>query len=501
MATVKILQNTTGVIGLNNGEVPFLKDTVVLNTQIISYDFNEEATPLAPGDTAGSTAQFTVTAIRQSRTDLALDQLVKFDMDDGESLMGIIRDIAFDIPTDTVIFTLDGLWNLFNVDVDIPPVLNVNFRTAVRAWAAAINLDPLLVTVDSRIANKLVNWPGSKKANLWEFIKQVCTAYGYEAYSTGVGIGFRLPGEIELFLTEPDSAKKSISRSQRARKVTLKAHHAALVWNIEAYKADQVFEVDAGETLETTVTIEGSLLSVTNPFARPYMFFTSGAGQYVVTGSDGYIVDPQVWRDNGGNVTAEIGEEYNEIKIKIVGAAIPSRSPFRLSEGEDRPALWIAGTGLVYHPEDITLLTGDTKASAIGVPPEVDNVFLNEVQQTWDRGIHTAQYYGNAEVTLTFQGVPHIRLVRTIAGQNSEELTTKFGFFAGAVARYEDAMYRVTSVNYSPDTMEVTLVEYTTIADRNKIWAGKTFGEMAAALGPDVTFGQLGLRPLTAGGL
>lgn len=503
MATVRFLKMSSGgQISTTAGENLFLKDVVVLNTQAGDYGFSEEATPLAPGDSSGATSQFTVRAMVQPRTDLALDQLLEIQLDNGEKFLGIVRSIRFGIASDIVTFTLDALLNLFNVNVDLHPIYNVPFSTAVIMWAQAVRIDSALIYVDPRIATQLVTWPGSTSINLWDVIKQMCAAYGYEAYSTGSKIGFRLPGEIELFLWEPNTTEYSIERLQREDKVTLKVYNSTPINGQVAYIADQVFEVEAGAVTETSVTVEGSLTSVLNPAVVSQINFNATIGQYVVTGSDGYIIDPVLWQDYGGKIEAAIGENYNEIKLTMTGAALPSRSPFRISEGvDDRPALRIAGTGLLHKPEDLTLLTGDEKASAVSVPPVVDNMFITGETQAWDRGIHTAQYFGNPEMTLVFQGTPNIRLVRRIPGQPEEELTSWFGHFAGAIARYRDAMYRVTAVSYSPDGMEVTMVEYTTIDDFNEVWADKTFGDFEDAIGPNLEFAQHGIRPLTAGGV
>lgn len=481
----------------DNTENTYLRDRVVLDKQIVTYSFGEEATPLAPGDSAGATSIFDVEAIMLDRTDLSYDQMLELTLDDGSKFLGIIRVIDIDRKTNRVKFSMDGLANRFNTNVDLPPQLSRRFDISIRAWAALVNIPSSMVYVDPRIAARIISFPGFKKINLWDAVKQMCAAYGYIAYSTGSSVGFSLPGEIELKIVEPSTTVQTIARMERARTVVVKNYNSKTALNQIIFKATDVYEVKAGETLETTATIEGSIQSVNNPTAYAQMNLTEGNfGQYVVTGSDGYIIAPQLWRDYGGKITAAVGTEYNEIKLSITGANLPDRSPFRVSEGgEDRPSLWFSGQAIVHEPVDMTFYTGDDTVSLVEQPPVVDSPFIATELQARDRGVFTAGVLGGPEITLTITGMPQFRLIRHNPDGTDTELPVSFGYFAGALLRYGDAIYRVLTVTYTPRAVDIVLAEHTTIADFNAVWAGKTIADFDAVVA-GMTVGQFLIRPL-----
>jgi hypothetical protein len=473
----------------------FLAEQVISHLTADGYSTSEEATPIVPGDTNGATSQITVNGIGKAKALLADQADLTLTTDRGGVAKGTVVASDYDFASGVLGLTADSLINRLNADVQAPSYFDIPLVDAWVSYNALVGVTSGQTEIDGEIAFDNVVFPGFV-GNLWDNLKQMCAARNYQIYSTGDKIGITKPGKIKLTVKEPATSKLSVDRTNRAQTIEITNYNLSSTTNGIFFKATEVFSLDAGEEQVTNQTVNGTPNTINNPVpvGQMNLAYTTGVGQYTVTGSDGYVISPQWWVDNGGSITvAKSTEQADEVVITMKAPADASRAPYKISEGEDRPALWITGTGVLKQPETITLYTGDPTAPQKVV--EVDNIFIANRTMAYDRGTLASQMYGGPAVGLSMTGVPDLTLTRIADGT---AITTWFGSLAGSILDYEESRYRVTKADFKPGGVDLTLVRYVTIADFNTVWSGKTIAQFNAAIAPGVTFGQLSVYPLTA---
>lgn len=260
----------------------------------------------------------------------------------------------------------------------------------------------------------------------------------------------------------------------------------------ELWRADTVYSLEKGEYREELVQTDSTFTIVDQPFVVsgvpvPY---TWGYGAYVVTGNDGYIVDPQWWLDNGGSIKVEATGKAGEIKIKLQAPTTDTtRAPYRISEGvADRPALYLRGSGLnLGKSKTIRIATGagDSAQEAVSF----DSIFVTNTQLAYNVGFKVADSMGGADSNISF-GVNK----STLAGTNptGAEYTS---VPPGSMVYQEGAIHRITALSMQPSGLSVGKAEqFTTIAatndglgpnatvdDWNNLHLGKTVKEVNLA--------------------
>lgn len=395
---------------------------------LTDYSLSEYVTPIAPGDSSGGTPQISVSGIQKKRSHRAAGEYIRLNLASGESISATVNSVLETETSGTVSFTADALINKLNAEVvavprsfDNEPGLSLYSNAASRTrtqglfeyYAGLVGIPADKVFVDPDIADDeslTVGFSG----NLWAYLKDLCTARGYQIYSTGQDLRVTSTGNIGLFLdnTEPDTTTLTTSRDQRAQKITLPNDNWRLVAGLDSviWKADTVYSVAAGEVQENVIELEASVSSVYNPYAVNGMDLLNPQGQYVVTGNDGYIISPARWADLGGSISVKIGENPSQLIVTIIGGTDIDLAPYRISEGAaDRPALWVEGRGILTKRDLITIYTGDSTAPTETV--DLDSLFLATRNQTYERGVLAAQQYSGNTQTLSITGVPALRLM------------------------------------------------------------------------------------------
>ena len=222
------------------------------------------------------------------------------------------------------------------------------------------------------------------------------------------------------------------------------------------WRADSVFQIAAREVFETTVQTEHSILNVVNPVAvngiEPFPY-KQGGGQYVVTGADGYIIEPAWWNDNGGKVEVSLTGKEGEIAIKITTPTQDTvRAPYRISEGEaDRPALYISGSGILNTPKEIHVGTGAKNAKE-GFDSVFESPFISGVIETYDTAMAMASQYSAMNADVDFE-IP-----------NDFDTPSRFGQFpAGTLFTDNVRNYRIKSASQTHSKVSGTASTHTTI--------------------------------------
>lgn len=333
--------------------------------------------------------------------------------------------------------------------------------------------------------------------NVWEKMRELCSILDLDmAFEAGrIKINYRSAKRETLydhhFIPALDLLKSGVSESlndrETARSVEVlyrelldsEADFAStLMW-----KADTVYSLEKGETKEELIQTDSSFVFLHQPIivSGVPVPYTSPYSSYVITGHDGYIVDPQWWKDNGGSIKVYNTENSGEIKIKMQAPNVDTvRAPYRISEGAaDRPALYVLGFGLpLDEPKTMKSFTGAEKAAQdVGV--KFDSVFITKKIIAQNVAHKLATTFGTTESKLQFS----VSQADQLAPIDSNTPLTPLAdsvYWRGSYYRISDESitHGSISVNSAPrfNTIRVLNGEFATgktIADWNALHANK----------------------------
>lgn len=326
--------------------------------------------------------------------------------------------------------------------------------------------------------------------NVWDKIREYCAIFdidvalqnGQIIFSDKDARTFDGTNYIPLGPISKAAFVEQVNNRESAKYVqvdySLPVKDALGVNNSLIWKADSVYSLNQGELQVQTVQTNASFASLTQPVMVtgvpvPY---TLSTGAYVVTGNDGFIVDPQWWSDNGGSLKVEPTKTAGEIKITMQAPSIDtSRAPYRISEGvADRPAIYVRGQGF-QSDKNVTSMVSATgaanpsqeTASAFKSPFTANKLVAANVCAK------LAVAYGTSESYANF----HVKRTEYTPGTNKTPLGQSI-YFNGSV-------YRVIQQTVEPAGITVTK------ADRNntlriingEYWTGKTIAQWNALFG------------------
>ncbi len=326
--------------------------------------------------------------------------------------------------------------------------------------------------------------------NVWEHIKQYCSIYhldvGYESGKLTVKQRQRdvTPGAS---LSELST---SVSARDQARNVEVvnQQHTPTGPTPTVLWAADSVYQVAVGEVQEFLIQTDHSILETRNPICvsgiTPYPYKVGG-GQYVVTGSDGYIVSPTFWADQGGLITADTTDNEGELKITIKGPDYDSpRAPYRISEGDaGRPALYISGLGVLAKPTTLKVGTGNRKA-AKDIGTTLDSPFIGNVKDAYDAACRAARAFA----------VPEVKV--SISEPIDYDGVSSMGTYpAGSLAKVNGNIVRVTDVSQTYSNFSGEAVQHNTIYQTSRSFEGATIA-VTNAYKNGKTIGQNNIKPL-----
>lgn len=346
--------------------------------------------------------------------------------------------------------------------------------------------DAKALTLGTKGTNFIVGFSG----NVWEHVKQYCSIFHLDiSYQNGIlNIG---PRQRDVIVgSSLSELTTTVQNREQARnvEVTVQNHVGTGVTPTVLWKADSVYQVAVGEVQEFTVQTPHSILETSQPVCvsgiSPFPYKT-GAGQYVVTGSDGYIVSPTFWRDQGGSITTETTENEGEIKVIIKGPDYDSsRAPYRISEGDaGRPALYVTGIGILSDPKTLKVGTGKgTAAKDIGV--SIDSPFLSNARLAYDAAARASQVYATPDVSTS------------IAEPLLYDEVSKLGAFpAGAITKLDGNIFRVVAAAQNYSSLSGTAAQHNTIYQLKRSFSGQTIQQMKDYYAGK-TIGQVNIKPL-----
>lgn len=262
--------------------------------------------------------------------------------------------------------------------------------------------------------------------------------------------------------------------------------------NTLLWKADTVYSLNKAEYREEVVQTKSTFLYLNQPVpvAGVPVPYTSAFGSYVITGNDGFIVDPQWWKDNGGSIKVEPTGKAGEIKIMLQAPAVDSvRAPYRLSEGvADRPALYILGNGLRLDQEKTVKIFTGAGDAAQDVGVTFDSAFVTNLDMAYNTGYKLARVFGTDVNSASFGINKATRAIVDMANVYGPEYSP---VPINSYTYWNGSNYRLNNLTLTPQQVSVESAERfnaiahvtesfgagATIADWNAAHAGKSVGE------------------------
>lgn len=338
--------------------------------------------------------------------------------------------------------------------------------------------------------------------NVWDKLREFCSIFDIDIFFNRDALQFRsrsklrTPGGGGFFPAPPMTKGNLVEKMQdreTARMVEVNyyervpgADNFDVMW-----KADSVYSLDKGETRVEVVSTNNSFVFLNQPVpvSGVPVPYTSAFGSYVITGNDGYIVDPAWWRDNGGSITVNTTGVQGEIEIKMQAPTIDTvRAPYRISEGvADRPALYIVGYGLpLKEPVAKKFYTGNSKASQ-EVGAKLDSKFVTKPLIAANAGHRLASEYGSGEASIVFNESRADYAERMDSAKPASPLNESV-YHNGSYYRVVDQTITPKSIlvgeakTFNPiSVLNGEFAEGKTIADWNALHDGKTVAHVNVA--------------------
>lgn len=346
--------------------------------------------------------------------------------------------------------------------------------SAFRYYCGLVGIPATSTLVDPVFEGMPVTYP-AWSGDVWDYLKQMGSAVGGQIGTESGLVCLREPRRHTIPVDKSVQFTQSVDIQKVALNIDIVNQNNRWKSDSLAFSAKSSVRIEYGEIEETRFTTIHSLVSVNNPICvakispKPY---TSGTGQYVVSDADNKTVTPSWWEGNGGQVTVRIDPDDPHTIIYMVKAPASSathKSPFRLSEyiGEaDVPALFITGEGVFVEPEIVRIPTGASSSITSNIASSViNNIFISDISQTYDRGILSAQIAAGPIVT-----------IRGTIPYDPEAQGQEFGKIVGARVKALDGIYRVTQASYTKAAVSITAIMDMTFNDLVDLFA-LTFDE------------------------
>lgn len=515
-------------------------------SNITSYSYSEEATPISPGDSSGGVGTLSFSTLDEDTTSALIfrDEIYLTDTHNGEisgkviSVSGSDGEVSF-----------NGVSNLsrLNIIKTIPA-----FNSTLGELITYIFQEAGILS-GFDIATSIETIPVISPAytgDLWVLVKDICTAYEFEIALVKDIIYIRELRQNTIKVFDTISEGWDISDISPSQYVDVNYYNYEYHENFLAYPRGgwtpetQVYQVDANQELVVEIPLEAYLESIEQPVVVASVGrYDTSASVYCVSGNDGLPIAPAAWENGGGSLTAELADNGQTIVVTINGANILNLAPFRIAvnagPSDAYSSLRIIGTGIFYDMQTVhypTGLTEEDTSSIIGAT--IDNKFIDTQEQAFDAAkravidyaipnqiynfsapnigdfisvpatvIYTDQFgeydayvgteYDIVEMDSDNAGKTFAQfdasLPNTVVSDGSSQQL--FGNVAGARVKFRDSWYRVKSATITPTQVDASSEWDNLFSDLNSQNAGKTFTSFNSAFN-DLTFTDFSIIPM-----
>lgn len=385
---------------------------------------------------------------------------------------------------------------------------------------------------------------------VWRMIRSLATVHGLEVSAVAGTYIIRPLRARELDFTSTADVSFDVGVGEAAAKVTVEYQDREWQASGVLYPdmsqdilTREILSVSAGEVFQTNIPVNAWLATVEQPsHVLSLPFDTTPSSAYSVVDKDNVPVSPTDWRNSGGNIIAEIGEDGRSIDLTIMASHTQSRAPYRIaSVSKDGEFAWgtlyIRGSGIFFTEKELTVATGaDTDVAPADSEVRFSNPMIGSTEDAVRALCNVALRRAGFEATIsvTSQSVNRRGRLGNVLGPTFDEFASlyptdtfdsfvadfptqtfdefdasmlegsradfenqAFGGVAGARTRYRDAMYRVETATISPDEYQWTALADTTFDEFDAEWGGGvTFDQFAAEWGPNATFDDFDAAPL-----
>lgn len=394
------------------------------------FSVQEAATPLAAGDSSGSTGLITINLpaidpdlspthpVTLFGPDWFIDQPVRLADSRKGFTLGSVNSVSRDDSTGGYTLTCNTRLGELNVyGVQAQPFIGTLGQAFVYYLSLAnINTD---LYVEETIANRPVTFRGWY-GELWFHLKEMAAALDCDISLVSGIILLRPIRAREATRGRDVERSQSIGGGALAQGVEVYRYNSTPITNELVYPPGgwtpevEVLNVNAGEETEYTIELSASVSSIQQPTMQTFVADEYAASSvYTIVANDGLAVTPAAWAAGGGRVEVTIEPDTTSLKVKLRGATgLPTTSGgaatnFSLALASDTTGnrystLRILGTGVGFTPEKKYIRTGipaSKTATVVGVT--IDNVFINTVDDLYRAGTRAAKSFTGYSPTLS----------------------------------------------------------------------------------------------------
>lgn len=507
-------------------------------SNVVGYSYTEGSTPLVPGDESGAIGDVSIDVMDCNNASILLykDEFYLQDNLHG-SVLGEIENVS----GNNDLITMGGRSRLalLNVDKIIPP-RSGTIGAVMTAILADVGITTDII-LDTFLSTDVINVPGFE-GDVWVYVKDLCSAYEVEMTVIREYIIVR-PARQRII-----DSTNILDRNWQIQDIELAQEFDVAYYNYEpetdflVYPKGgwtpevQVYQVEANETVEFEVDLEFFLTSVQQPTVQDTVAKDYGtASVYSASGNDNLPVSAAFWTDFGGDMSFEILGAGNKVKITITGPDYEPLSPYSISVSDGSTSystLRIVGTGMNFTREIYTEKTGLKPDEApLEKGQEIDNPAIDTLEDAKRYALFARRLYSLPRQTYSTSARTFDRIKGSIptifyptfdefsdslpagytfttfnneySGVTFEEFTVQlgntvpqgFGEVSGSKIQLDDAMYRVRSVNITPDIVSIETEYDTLFSDLNPIYGAALWedlppdwGGMADAWEDAITF-------------
>lgn len=495
------------------------------------YSVSEESTPVDVTDTTGATGRFTV-SFWKNLTTSAIKRMRGKVVDLQDQGQGTTQGTA-KLPSyanGAVSLTSDSRLNLLAVQRTAQP-FSGTLGNYFQYLLGLVGITSGFV-IDDSLDDLPVTYQGFQ-GDVWLYIKKMLPTVNAEVSLVSDNIVLRpLRGRITVDKRDTDY---SWNQDDSGLALSVEGYYydnhyetSALAYPTGGWNEDvQVYQVDAGETIEFDIPISASLLSVDQPVAQDNVLREEeSASVYCVMANDGLPIPAAMWNDQGGSITVAIGEDTKSLVVTIKGMSDPTGeyAPYRIAAtagpSDNYSSLRILGEGVFFTKTLLTFPTGvSPDATSVEVGATIDSEYISTLEQLYDAVLWPLARYGGARstMTVTTRGInrqgdagsyayPTIQDFndfadglgwndiadfnayysgKTIQEFNDEWYATvasafvnqAFGNVAGARTFREWMWWRIRQATITPEQIQYVAEADTTVGDFNDAWTGKNIDD------------------------
>lgn len=413
-----------------------------LRLEVTEYSVRESGSPLAAGDSSGSTG--TITFSVPAPDPIASNPLTYYgpwwmigkNVELADSRRGYTVGKVVDVSEQQGGWMLDVTCDTRMGELNIYNVQAQPFSGTLRdAYIYYLGLAGVTtgIFVENSLAFRHVDYPGWN-GELWYHLKMLATAQDAELTLVSGLIMMRPTRSRFADLGHATEISRSTGNQSLAQAIEVYQYNSrpivgGMVWPVDDYNGGDTFNVAAGDITEYALEFSASLTSLEQPTPQDWVSpYESNASVYSILTSGGDRISADEWTLHGGKVEVILNPDTMTARLIITGpegiVITTPGAPGENGEPDDEPTsqfidsfiladysdgeksrrgtLRLMGTGVAYSREKKRIPTGVPASRAtteIGVT--IDNPFINTSAELYRAGGRAAIDYSGMAPAIT----------------------------------------------------------------------------------------------------